>query len=285
MKKVLIIIIVFFWVCPNIEAQGKLEKAEESLSKKEKRSYNSGTRSRSRDRHSYHDNNDGDYYFDSLGEAIALFMVEIGLYASYYTMIESPEELNHAGSKAAITKHPYANSNKGNYSYVHDEDTRLFRTTISNRFISESSKLYGNHINIDTKFLGRIGFEADYLQLWEENTNFGSNTLAIFTAMAKYHRVRTERFNAWWGLGALYVDGTVDEWGFSYGLGGEWFFAKPLSLETNFYGSSINQGSVNKFTASLHHHYKNYRFTGGYQHLKIGSLDISSFSAGVGISF
>ncbi len=61
--------------------------------------------------------------------------------------------------------------------------------------------------------------------------------------MAKYNRVRTERFNAWWGLGTAYVDGDVNELGFTYGLGAELFFIKPLSVESNFNQTLINNNN------------------------------------------
>ncbi len=275
------LILMLLLVAPHTNySQDKLEKAEESLAKKE----NHNTRSRSGSR-SYSSNSSYDQSDSFFAEEFAWLFAEICLYATYYTIIETPIEREYRGSTAAITKHPYLDSLKGNYSYEWGENTTVFRTTISSRFIAENNKLYGNHLNADMRFLGRIGLEADYLQLWEENTNFGNNSLAIFTAMAKYHRVRTERFNAWWGLGATYVGGEVEELGFAYGLGAELFFAKPFSLETNFYGSFINQKSVNKFTALLNYHYDRFKFSGGYEHLKIGSPDFSTFSVGVGVSF
>ncbi|GAA4273406.1 hypothetical protein U6A24_19450 [Aquimarina gracilis] len=260
------------------QAQGKLEKAEESLAKKEQRN----------NRNSRSGNNDNDDDFSEnnfLAETFGALLVEAVLYTSYYTIIEIPIETEYAASTASITKYPYFNATKGNYAYEWGEDTQVFRTTLSSRFISENSKLYGNHMNLDMRFLQRAGLEIDYLQLWEENTNFGSNSLAIYTALGKYHRVRTERFNAWWGLGAAYVDGEIDEWGFTYGLGAELFFTKPFSLETTFNQTFINEETVNKFTILLNYHVNRYKVSGGYEHLKIGSLDLSTFSVGVGVSF
>ncbi len=176
------------------------------------------------------------------------------------------------------------NSNTGNYSYNWNEDTEIFTTSITNRFIFETNKVSGNHLNADMRFLKRWGLELDYLQLWEENTNFGNNALAVYTVLAKYNRVRTERFNAWWGLGAAYVDGEVNELGFTYGLGAEFFLIEPFSLESNFNQTLINDNSVNKFNALLNYHRKQYKFTGGYEHLKMGNIGFSNFTFGIGIS-
>ncbi len=259
----------------SIQGQGKLEKAEESLTKKERANYNN---SRSYD--------DDDYDDDSvLADTFGSLIVDLVLYLSYYTIVETPIENEYRASNASITRYPYLNSKKGNYAYDWGDDTKPFRATLSNRYISENNKLYGNHLNLNMRFLKRAGLEVDYLQLWEENTNFGNNTLAIYSAIGKYHRIRTERFDAWWGLGATYVDGAVDEFGFTYALGAEWFFVKPFSLEANFNQTFINDNTVNKLPVILNYHVNRYKFSGGYQYLKIGSQSFSTFFAGIGISF
>ncbi len=275
MKPITLLLLAYFMVSNHGFSQGKLEKAEKSLSKKEEsnRSYNN-SRSRSRASNNYDDT----YLFGDL-------LIEIGAIITYGIIFEAPGEAEYAASTASITKYPYLHSKKGNYSYDWGEDAALFRTTLSTRTVVENAKLYGNHLNADFRFFKRIGFEADYLQLWEDNTFFGDNSLAVYTFLAKYHRIRTERFDMYWGLGATYVDGEVDELGFTYGLGAELFFAKPLSLEANFNQAFINDTTVNKFNTLLNYHYKRYTFSGGYEHLKLGSVDFSTFSAGVGVSF
>ncbi|WP_109302344.1 hypothetical protein [Aquimarina sp. AU474] len=282
MKRSTLFLAILILLCTLSQAQGKLEKAEYSLADKEERD-NRRSGSRSYDSYSSSDSYDDQDSF--LAETFGIFFAEIFLYASYYTIVETPVERDYRGSNASITKYPYLNSNTGNYAYDWNDNTQLFRATFSSRFIAENRKLYGNHLHLDMRFFQRAGLEIDYLQLWEENTNFGNNSLAIYTALAKYHRVRTERFNAWWGLGAAYIDGQVNEWGFTYGLGAELFFAKPLSLEANFNQTFINNRTVNKFNTLLNYHVNRYKFTGGYEHLKIGSQDISTFSAGIGVSF
>lgn len=254
--------------------QGKLQKAEESLNDTK------STRSNHRDSHD-NESSDSNFLVDTFGYVI----VEAFLYVSYYSLVESPYEYNSNSHYSSITKYPYFNSNKGNYSFDWDETTTSSRFTLSNRYIFEGDRINGNHLNLDIRFVKRIAIEVDYLQLWEQNKNFGDNSLAIYTALAKYHRVRTEKFDAWWGLGGSYVDGEVNEFGFTYGLGAELFFAKPLSFESNFNQTLINHETVNKFNALLNYHKKQFKFTGGYEHLKIGSQDFSTITFGVGMSF
>ena len=141
------------------------------------------------------------------------------------------------------------------------------------------------HLNLETRFLKRVSLETGYLQLWEYNPNFGTDNLALYTMLGKYYRVRSEKFDAFWGLGVSYVDGAVDEFGFTYGIGAEWFFSRPLSVEINFNQTFINSQTVNKLNALLNYHYKQYKFIGGYEHLKIGNQDFSNATLGLSIFF
>ncbi|WP_298310795.1 outer membrane beta-barrel protein [uncultured Aquimarina sp.] len=267
-----ILFLSFFTFQAN--SQGKLEKAEKGLSQNNNY-YSSAPNSRTSSSSSYEDN--------SLWGGLAMVFIEIGLYATYYGLIESPTEKEHRASEAFITKYPYHSSNRGNYAYNWDGDTNLSRITLTNRFIAENNELYGNHINADFRFLKRVSIEADYLQLWENNTFFGDNSLATFTFLAKYHRVRTEKFNAYWGMGGTYIAGDVEELGFTYGIGAEYFFAKPLSLELNYNQTLINTRSSDKLNLSLNYHIDRFKVTGGYEYLRIGGVGFSTFSVGIGV--
>ncbi|GAA4115701.1 hypothetical protein GCM10022393_15960 [Aquimarina addita] len=280
MKRTLFILLIFISPLYSF-GQGKLEKAEESLkSSKNDKVYIS--ESRPGNSYSFSDDDDDE---NGLLEGIGALFVEMVLYITYFSLIESPPEYEEKASTAFITKYPYLQNDKGNFAYDWGADTALFRTTITNRFIAENRELYGNHLNVNTHFLRRTGVELDYLQLWEENTNFGNNSLAIFTVLAKYHRVRTEKFNLYWGIGATHISGDIRSTGFTYGLGAEFFFVKPLSIVTNFNQTLFDTGTFDKFNVLLNYHTKRYKFSGGYEHLHIGEVNFSTFSAGIGISF
>lgn len=258
--------------------QGKIDKAEKSLKKTEKTSSNNRSKS------IYLDNTT-DFEGNFLTDIVGGLFIKLFAYTAYGVAFESPFEKDKKGSHAILTQYPYKNSNTGNYSYDWNDDSEIFTTTITNQFIFETNRVYGNHLNVDMRFLQRLGLELDYLQLWEENTNFGNNALAIYTVLAKYNRVRTERFNAWWGLGAAYVDGNTNTLGFTYGLGAELFFIKPFSIESNFNETFINDNSINKFNGILNYHRKQHKFSLGYERLKIGDVTFSSLSTGFGVSF
>jgi hypothetical protein len=257
--------------------QSKIGRAEESLKKKEETIKSSKTK--------YNSENNNDSNNNLLTEIVGGLFVQIFAYTAYGIAFESPFEVEHLASNAYLSKQPYYNSKKGNYTYEWNEDTPIFKASLSARYITENSRLKGSHLNVDMRFLKRLGFELNYLQLWENNPNFGNDNLAIYTALPKYQRVRTEKFNAWWGLGASYVDGAINKFGFTYGLGAELFFAKPLSVETNFNQIFINSETVNKFNGLINYHVKTYKLIMGYEHLKIGNQNFSTATLGAGIFF
>ncbi|MBT8260728.1 MAG: hypothetical protein KJN82_05400 [Bacteroidia bacterium] len=269
MKKVYLIIFMMILSISALHGQGKLEKAEDDL------------KSESSNDSSIEDNND--YNNGFIVSTLGGLFVDIVYYSFYALFFESGFEVDHLASQASLTKYPFYND-KGNYSYEWDESTSTYRLTFSFRYIYENERIEGNHLNMDVSFLKRFGVEFDYLQLWENNPNFGDNSLAMYTFLAKYNRVRTESFDAYWGIGGTYIDGNVDEWGFTYGLGAELFIAKPISIESNFNQTIINDSSINKFNALLNYHIKQYKISGGYEHLKIGSQKFSMISVGLNMS-
>lgn len=274
------LVLIMFLISAIGNSQSKIEKAEKSLIEKE--AENSTIRSNSNPRDSNNNANSENGFF---AEVLSGLFVQVFAYTIYGIAIESPFETQYRASNAYLNKFPYFNSKKGNYTYEWNEDTPIFRSLLSLKYISENSRIKGSHLNIDTHFLKRFGLEADYLQLWENNPHFGTDNLAIYTLLAKYHRVRTEKFNAYWGLGTSYIDGEVNQFGFTYGLGAEWFISKPISLEANFNQTLINEKNVNKFNALINYHLKQYKFNGGYEHLKIGNQNFSNISLGMGVFF
>lgn len=275
-RTILFFATILFLSFSSIHSQGKLDKAEKSLSKKTK-SNSSNPRSRT------YDSSDSGSTF--IGDTFGELFISVFWGLSYGVLFETSIEQEYRASNASFTKYPYYNNNKGNYAYDWGENTTLFKVEISDRYIVENGRLYGNHLKAKLFFAQRISVEGDYLQLWEDNTNFGNNALAMYQFLAKYHRVRTERFNAWWGLGATHVDGEVDETGFTYGLGAELFFAKPMSIESSFTQTLINDQTINQFEALLNYHLGRCQVSGGYEYLTLGNQNFSMLSVGVGLSF
>lgn len=266
MKKFIICFAVLCFAATSVHAQTKIERSESSLKQ-------SSDRSRS-DRD---DSDSDDWFFELFGE--------IFFYLTYYTFFEFPDEVEHPMSQAAITKYPYYASKKGNYNYELDDNFSVFRGEMVGRYVSESNDLKSLDFNLDLRFEKRLGIALGYRQLWEKNPEFGNDRLALYSILVNYHRIRSEQFDLWWGVGTTNVKGNVNKFGFTYAVGAEWFFAKPISMETNFNQTFINSQTVNKFDILLNYHFNRYKLTGGYDQLKIGDQNFRSLTLGVGVFF
>lgn len=261
----------------TVFGQGKIDKAEKSLKKEEQSSsfstWQTGV-SNSRDNDDFTDN--------PLLQELSFLILKGASLVTYGFLFESPFEMNQKGHNASLTQFPYINKQKGNYSYTND-NTKEVAILLENNFVMEDKSFYGNDLKTELRFLKRFAIELEYLQLWENAPDINNNSLAMYQALAKYYRIRTEKFDAWWALGASYVDGTIDQVGFSYGLGGSLFVAHPLSIGVNFDQTFINSNTINKLNALLNYHKGRGKISTGYQHLKLGSVRVPMLSFGIGL--
>lgn len=267
MKKLMICLVLIGSLTNFSYSQTKIERSESSLKQSSGRS---------------HSDSDDDYDSDNW---LVDFFGEIFFYLTYYTFFEFPDEVESPMSQAIITKYPYYASKKGNYNYTVDDNFREFRAELVGRYVSESNDIKAMDLNLDMRFAKRVGVELGYRKLWEKNPEFGNDQLALFNLLVNYHRVRSEQFDLWWGIGTTLVGGSVNQLGFTYNVGAEWFIAKPISMEMNFNQTFINSETVNKFNTMLNYHVNRYKLTGGYDQLKIGSQKFTSLTVGVGVFF
>ena len=267
MKRFIICIALLCFAETLVHSQTKIERSESSLKQSRERSHSD----------SDDDYDSDDWFFGIFGEAF--------LYLTYYTLFEFPGEEEHPMSEAFITKYPYYSSKKGNYNYELDDNFRVFRAELVSRYVSESNDIKALDLNLDLRFEKRVGLELGYRQLWEKNPEFGNDQLALYNILLNYHRIRSEQLDLWWGIGTTYIAGNVSQFGFTYAVGAELFFAKPISMEINFNQTFINSETVNKFNALLNYHINRYKLTGGYDQLKIGSQKFTSLTIGVGMVF
>ena len=267
MKRFIICIALLCFAETLVHSQTKIERSESSLNQKSDRS-----------RYDRDDDSDSDdWLVDVFGEVF--------FYLTYYTFFEFPDEVESPMSQAFITKYPYYTSKKGNYNYTADDNFSVFRAELVGRYVSESNDIKGLDVNLDMRFAKRVRIELGYRKLWEKNPEFGNDQLALFNLLVNYHRVRSEQFDLWWGIGTTHVGGNVNQFGFTYAIGAEWFITKPISMEMNFNQTFINSETVNKFNTLLNYHLNRYKLTGGYDQLKLGSQKFTSLTIGVGVFF
>lgn len=280
-KKILIIGFIFCMISIQGFAQeGKLEKGKESLKTSSTSSSSSTTRGNSKSRRgSNRDNNDS-----LLGGFFSEVFLRFFAYTAYGAVIESPFEKEGRMHYAEISNYPYQESNYGNFVYTDSTNYNIIRFDITNNFVFESSNLYGNNFAVNFRFLKRFALDVDYLYLLEK-VNGSKDSFSLSSSLLKYYRVRTQRFDAWFGLGIMYVGSDVHETGFGLGLGAEWFIKKPISLDFSHKWTNINQQEVHKTKMLLKYHIKDYHISSGYKHFKIGVSKIGAFSLGIGASF
>jgi len=173
----------------------------------------------------------------------------------------------------------------GNFVYADSNNNyALARLDLSNSLFIESKNLYGNNLNLNLRFAKRFDLGVGYLQFFENN-NEKTEGFTLFTTMVNYHRIRTQKLDFWFGLGAMYVANDVKEFGFSYGAGGEWFIIKPISILASYKGTTINSREVSKSKIILNYHINKYHVSAGYEHFGLGVSKINAFSLGLGLSF
>ncbi|PQJ80178.1 hypothetical protein BTO18_13780 [Polaribacter porphyrae] len=255
---------------------GKLNNAKESL-----KTTSSTTNSSSSKRSSKSSSNDDDSFFGSL---IAELFIKLFSYTAYGVAIESPFEYDSSMHSAEIANYPYETKDYGNFIYTDSTNYKIIRLDIYNRFLLENKDLFGNNLGLDFRFLKRFSLNADFTS-FSENVSGKRDNFTMYSAILKYHRIRTQRFDAWFGLGATHVANSVNETGFTFGVGGEWFIKKPISLLFSHQTTSINAERVNNTKLLLKYHIKHYRISTGYEHYRLGVSKINTFSLGIEVSF
>ncbi|WP_299668570.1 hypothetical protein [uncultured Polaribacter sp.] len=277
-KNVLFLTLLFALFCFNgFSQEGKLKNAKESL-KSENTSGNNGTKSAKKS-NSSSVNTD-----DNFENPFARILWGIAAYTVYGAVFESPWEKKGRMHSAEISNYPYKERNYGNFIYTDSTNYNIARFDVYNHFFVESSNLYGNDIGVDFRFLKRFAVDVNYTTFLEK-VNGDNDSFHMFSALLKYHRIRIQRFDAWFGLGFRSVFNDVNETRFLLGFGGELFVAKPISLTASHKWSTINEQSVRNTKLLLKYHINNYRIITGYEQYTLGVSKISAFSFGVEASF
>lgn len=278
LQKLLFSIVFLFGIQINSFAQdGKLDKGKESL----KTSNSSGNNGKTTSKAS---NNGRNTRNNDLENPFARIIWSIAAYTFYGIVIESPFEKEGKMHDAEIAHYPYELVSQGNFIYTDSTNYNITRVDVLSTFVIENKNLYGNNLDVNFRFLKRFAFGLDYLYLTEKIED-NRDSFALYSALLKYHRIRAQRFDAWFGLGIMHVASTVNKSGFGMGVGAQWFVKKPVSLNFSHKWTNINQQEIHKTKFLLNYHLKNYQISSGYEHFKIGVSKIGAFSLGVGASF
>lgn len=188
----------------------------------------------------------------------------------------------------SLTTFPYYNKSAGNFDASDSlvwSKTR-FRLDLEDSFVFSNVTLYGNHLKAKIRPFQYFYFQTDYHQLFENDNATGTHAcLSLFQFNVNYDRIRFEKFNFGWNLGATYVGNEVKKAGFAYGLNADYFMGEHISFSGSAKWSSINSYPVNAFEIQGKYHQKNYFFSLGFEHLKIATPTYNFIAIGGGIYF
>lgn len=188
--------------------------------------------------------------------------------------------------KHYLTPYPMYNGESGNYEGFDTIQKKKIRFDVDDQFLYSGNRLYGNHLKIKFRPSFIFSLQFDNFQLHESNAmtrTLGQLSVSYLTFC--YDRLRFEKFNLGWSLGASYVGSGVKKAGLALGLSADWFLSKHFALSGSAKSSMVNNTPVNAFALSGKFLRKNYYLSLGYERLKIGSPNYNFVAVGGGISF
>lgn len=224
---------------------------------------------------------------DSIDLSTLAFFGKIGFYVFLYGGIGDYENEDHLFSK--LTPYPYFNNKSGNYMNTDedDEDAKdLMRFDAENHFLYGSNASFGNHLKGKFRPFQYLYIQSDYRELMERD-KFAKTTsnLSLFQFNLGYDRLRFEKFNLGWTLGATYIANDINKAGFAYGLNTDFFAFKNVSFNSAMIWSKINGLKVNTLELRGKYHKKNHFFSMGYENLRIASPSYNYATFGAGFYF
>lgn len=273
MKKTILnfIIVIIFANYTCFYAQNKIDKSKKELTQKNTTSSNTSNSSSK--------SNIESQDINPFIEVIGYFF----LGAFKYGIIGDYKNEDHLYNE--LSPYPFFKGKGNYYEPITDSiKSNFFRLDTKGAFLYSSNNLFGSYLELKLRASKYIHLQTDFYQVYEfqkiENTGDG---LVLYYFNLGYDRIRTERFNLGWTLGASYVGGEIKKAGFSYGLNAEYFIKKNISLLADGKWSSINQFPVNSYAFEGKFYKKNCFLSLGFKHLKIATPTYNFISLGCGI--
>ncbi|MDB5255839.1 MAG: hypothetical protein JWM14_534 [Chitinophagaceae bacterium] len=267
------ILLLFF--CINSTwafSQGKLDSSKDELKQ--------GSPQRKPNRNSY-DNSGSSIAEDLIVQAIAKGIV-YGIQYGFIGEYKSERDLSNR-----LTRYPFEHRSAGNYI---DPDSvtkpKYFRIDIENQFIYNSDNLFGDHLKINIRPFHYFYFQSNIFLLNEiDDFNNKRSSLNLFNLDFCYDRIRIERFNLGFTIGANYIGNDVQQAGVAFGLCAEVFLLQAFSVYSCGKLSGINGLPVNQFEVKGRYHHKKLFLSVGYEYLKIATPSYHFLSVGGGLYF
>lgn len=262
-------------------SQGRLNQAKEELNKEKEEKPASSTQT------TYYDyDTEAD---ETYGSGLLLLVLISTYYAidlAHLTLFGKYKNETHLNN--ALTYYPYFDGASGNYLAYNGNikhKPKRARADLSNHFLF-TDDLYANHLKVKLRPSKYFYAQADYIVLIENI--LGDEKLArlnLYNFNFCYDRLRFNKFNLGWTMGANYVASGVGKSGLTYGLNMEAFFPKNISLFAAYKASKINGNPVNQLEIQGRLHVNRFFVSPGYEMIKIGSNNFHFIAVGAGAYF
>ncbi len=270
-------ICVFLFITNATFGQKKLDKSKSELNA------NSGAKSQSSSSSS-NSGSSGDSCDNEVVGTILDVFFKVSLAAFKYGAIGDYTNEDHLHN--VLSPYPYYDGKAGNFDADDTVSKNRGRIDLENSFVYSSSNLYGNHMKAKLRPFQYFYLQTDFHQLFEFNkVNKTTDQLSLFQFNLCYDRIRMERFNFGWNLGATYVGNEVKKAGFAYGLNAEYFMGNRVSFLASGKWSKINGLPVNTFEVQTKLHRKKYFVLMGFEHMKIATPTYNFITLGGGVYF
>jgi len=212
--------------------------------------------------------------FHPLQDIVAWFVSEI----TYGILIESFLEKDTPMHDAELTPYPFFNPEEGNYTY--DKERVGFRVESFGSFITDTHHNFDGEIGGKIRFLKRVSVDLSYTHLPEIHElagDFQSQTRLMFN----YYRIRTRRFELWYGLGALFSENKKYNPAVSFNVGAELFLPPKLSVSGQGDWGYFEQGIVKNYQLQLNYHLSRWRLFAGLKNYRIIGYHLNTLQAGL----
>ena len=285
MKRCLLIVVGFCLFTVQVQAQDKIDKSKKALTESEGVNYNKQSTSQTSSS-SASSSSDSAGLGESVGGAVVELLFKCTIGAVWYGLVGNYNNEDHLAND--LTEYPFYEAEAGNYynPKFGEGSVYVFRADVKDKFIYSSNDLLGNHLELKVRPFQYFYLKADYYQIYEFQKLAGtSDNLSLFYFNFAYDRLRFERFNLGWTLGASYVGSDVNRAGISFGANAEYFLKKNISFMAGAKWSFINNEPVHAYEFESRWHKKNYYITAGFEHLRIASPQYNFVTLGAGVYF
>lgn len=183
-----------------------------------------------------------------------------------------------------FAKYPYHEYSRGLHHQYFDGGRKM-SAEIRSHYFAESLEMYGSHAHLRFSPTRAISIEGNYFNFNERLETGLVDNLQFYTLSLNYYRVRTPKFNLYWGGGFIGMTRDRNYNSACGNLGLSYYFERPVSLHADAQFSSINGNFVALHQYRLQFHVKRPYMYVGYQQTDVGNQHINAIIGGLGIHF